>query len=71
MLQMKKGDHSYIIGSDNGLSPGRRQAIIWTNAGILQPVPSQWAILCWFVVILNTKLLRLSLNMRIHVEQVE
>ena len=26
---------STIIGSDNGLSPGRRQAIIWTNAGIL------------------------------------
>ena len=24
----------WIIGSDNGLSPGRRQAIIWTNAGI-------------------------------------
>ena len=24
-----------IIGSDNGLSPGRRQTIIWTNAGIL------------------------------------
>ena len=24
-----------IIGSDNGLSPGRRQAIIRTNAGIL------------------------------------
>ena len=24
-----------IIGSDNCLSPGRRQAIIWTNAGIL------------------------------------
>ena len=24
-----------IIGSDNGLSPGRRQSIIWTNAGIL------------------------------------
>ena len=23
-----------IIASDNGLSPGRRQAIIWTNAGI-------------------------------------
>ena len=23
------------IGSDNGLSPGRRQAIIWTNVGIL------------------------------------
>ena len=32
--------HIYVskliaIGSDNGLSPGRRQAIIWTNAGIL------------------------------------
>ena len=24
-----------IFGSDNGLSPGRRPAIIWTNAGIL------------------------------------
>ena len=24
-----------IIGSDNGLSPGRCQAIIWTNAGVL------------------------------------
>ena len=24
-----------IIGLDNGLSPGRRQAIFWTNAGIL------------------------------------
>ena len=24
-----------IIDSDNGLSPGRRQAIIWTSAGIL------------------------------------
>ena len=27
------------IDSDNGLSPGRRQAIIWTNAGILLIVP--------------------------------
>ena len=25
----------YIIGSDNGLSPVRRQAIIWNNTGIL------------------------------------
>ena len=24
-----------ITGSDNGLSPGRRQAIIWINAGIM------------------------------------
>ena len=28
-----------IIGSDNGLLPGRHQAIIWTNAGILQLDP--------------------------------
>ena len=28
-----------IIGSDNGLSPARRQAIIWTNAGILLITP--------------------------------
>ena len=27
------------IGPDNGLSPGRRQAIIWTNARILLIVP--------------------------------
>ena len=35
-----QGTHIYvdnlaIVGSDNGLSPGRRQAIIWTNNGIL------------------------------------
>ena len=29
-----------IIGSENGLSPSRRQAIIWTNAGILSIRPS-------------------------------
>ena len=28
-----------IIGSDNGLSPERRQAIIWTNVGILSIGP--------------------------------
>ena len=27
------------IGPDNGLSPGRRQAIVWTNAGILLSGP--------------------------------
>ena len=30
-----------IIGSDNGLSPVRRQTIIWTNAGILLIAPSE------------------------------
>ena len=28
-----------IIGSDNGLSPGRHQAIIWTSAGVLSIWP--------------------------------
>ena len=28
-----------IIASDIGLSPGRRQAFIWTNDGILSIVP--------------------------------
>ena len=28
-----------IIGSDNGLSPDRRQSIIWTNAGLLSIGP--------------------------------
>ena len=28
-----------MIGSDNGLSPVRRQAIIWTNRGILGICP--------------------------------
>ena len=32
-------DELTIIASDNGLSPGRRQAIIWTNAGILSIEP--------------------------------
>ena len=29
------GQVTHIFGSDNGLSPNRRQAIIWTNAGLL------------------------------------
>ena len=28
-----------IIGSDHALSPGRRQAIVWTNAGLLLKGP--------------------------------
>ena len=28
-----------IIGSDNGLSPGQHEAIIWSNAGILLMLP--------------------------------
>ena len=34
-----------IIASDNGLSPGRRQAIIWNNAGLLliQPLGTNFS----------------------------
>ena len=32
-------DNTNIIGSDNGLSPERRQAINWTNVGILSIGP--------------------------------
>ena len=32
-------DKLIIIGCDNGLSPDRRQAIIWTNAGLLSIGP--------------------------------
>ena len=31
----------WFIGSDNGLSPIRRKAIIWTNAGLLSIWPSE------------------------------
>ena len=41
-----RATHTYvgkltIIGSDNGVSPGRRQAIIWTIDGILLILPLQ------------------------------
>ena len=37
------GGNLTITGSDNGLSPDRHQAIIWTNAGILLIWPKfQW-----------------------------
>ena len=42
-----------IIGSDNGLSPDRRQAIIWTNAGILliEPLGTNFSeILIWIQI---------------------
>ena len=40
LIRWGQAMHTYvskltIIGSDNGLSPGRRQTIIWTNAAIL------------------------------------
>ena len=34
-LSMEPTKDMTIIGSDNGLSPGRRQAITWTIVGVL------------------------------------
>ena len=34
-LNYVRGHSKLITGSDIGLSPNRRQAIIWTNAGLL------------------------------------
>ena len=49
------------IGSDNGLSPGRRQAVIWTNAGILLSRPLETNFSDFFASILQPRLLtRLS-----------
>ena len=42
-----------IIGSDNGFSPGRYQASIWTNAGILLIGPIG-ANLSEFLIIIHT-----------------
>ena len=33
------GGNLAIVGSDNALSPGQRQAIIWPNAGIFELAP--------------------------------
>ena len=42
-----------IIGSDSGLSPGRRQAVIWTNAEILPNGPLGTNFGEFFIVILT------------------
>ena len=53
-----------IIGSDNGLSPGRRQAVIRTNAGILLIRPSGTNSSDFFVEILifSFKKMRLKVS---------
>ena len=52
-----------ISGSDNGLSPGRRQAIIWTNAGILLIGPLETNFSEIFVGIQTFSLRKMHLNM--------
>ena len=53
-----------IIGSDNGLSPGRRQAIILTNAGILliEPLGTNFSEILIWIQILSFKKMRLQMS---------
>ena len=55
-----------IIGSDNGLSPGRRQAIIWTNAGILLigPVGTNFSEMLIGIQTFSLKKIRLKCRLR-------
>ena len=51
-----------IIGLDNGLSPGRRQAIIRTNAGILliRPLGTNFGQILIAILIFSFKKMRLK-----------
>ena len=52
-----------IIISDNGLLPGRRQAIIWTNAGILLTDPLETSISETVIEIYTFSLTKMHLEM--------
>ena len=53
-----------IIGSDNGLSPGRCQAIIWTNAGILfiGPLGTNFSEILIEILTISFKKMRLKVS---------
>ena len=53
-----------IIGSDNGLSLGRRQAIIWTNAGILLigPLGTNFNDIVTEILLFSLKKMRLKMS---------
>ena len=53
-----------IFGSDNGLSPGRHQAIIWTNAGILLigPLGTNYSEIIIEIKILSFKKMHLKMS---------
>ena len=53
-----------IIGSDNGLLPGRRQAIIWTNAGILLigPLGTNFSEICIGIQTFSLKKIHLKMS---------
>ena len=52
------------IGSDNGLSPGRHQAIIWTNAGMLLigPLGTNFSGILIEIITLSFKKMRLKVS---------
>ena len=52
------------IGSDNGLSPGRRQAIIWTNAGIslIRPLRTNFSEILIEIHVFSFKKMRLKMS---------
>ena len=52
-----------INGSDNGLAPGRRRAIIWTNAGILLIGPFVTNLSIIFIGIYTTSFKKMRLKM--------
>ena len=53
-----------IIGSNNGLSPGRHQAIIWTNVGILfiEPLETNFSEILIVIQIFSFKKMRLKMS---------
>ena len=53
-----------IIGSDNGLLPDRRQAIIWTNAGLLLigPLGTNFSKILIEILIFSFKKMRLKMS---------
>ena len=55
-----------IIDSDNGLSPGRRQAIIWTNAGLLLigPLGTNFSEILIEILTFSFKKMRLKVSSR-------
>ena len=53
-----------IIGSDNGLSPGRRKAIIWTDAGLLliRPLGTNFSEILIEILTFSFKKMRLKVS---------
>ena len=53
-----------VIGSDNGLSPERRQAIIWTNAGVLLigPLVTNFSEILIEILTFSLKKIRLKMS---------